>query len=281
MSTQNHSMNLKDLLENKPLYSNFKFHGGISSLSRTSIVLKEIIFDCEICETSKPFHNLDTKNNHVIFFEGPTDKKCVQVGFECVSCNRNLKIFSLCIDNLGEEEGQKPGYEKILYSVTKFGEYPQKALLKNKELSKFFKNDKSEHHKAVVCLANGYGVAAYTYMRRIVENNINDLLDLISESVDSSSDLINKISDLKSTSPMSDKIKIANHALPDYLKPDGFNPLGQIYGLLSDGVHSLPDEACLEKAKDLQVCLEFLISELAAHKKNREDFKKRLSALRK
>ncbi|MNZ00014.1 hypothetical protein D3C78_165930 [compost metagenome] len=104
---------------------------------------------------------------------------------------------------------------------------------------------------------------------------------MIKESVDPDSDLVNKIAELKKTSPMSGKIEIANHALPEYLKPEGFNPLGQIYGLLSDGVHSLLDEQCLDKAKDLQVCLEFLISELATQKKNREDFKNRLSALRK
>jgi len=270
----NQHLELKELLENKALYSKVQIKGGVTFASTTSIQLKEVIFECENCETTKPFHNL-AKNSYVIYFTGPIKSEEVMVEFECVSCNTSRKIFALSIENTGEDKDNR------FYFVTKFGEYPQKPLPQNRELSKFIKKDKADYNKAVVCLANGYGVAAFAYMRRIVEQNINDLLDLIKESVDPGSDLINKINELKTTSPMSDRIKIANYALPDYLKPDGFNPLGQIYGLLSDGVHSLPDEKCLEKAKDLQVCLEFLISELAAHKKNREDFKNRLSALRK
>ncbi|MDC4389422.1 hypothetical protein NQ642_16225, partial [Acinetobacter baumannii] len=128
--------------------------------------------------------------------------------------------------------------------------------------------------------ANGYGVAAYAYLRRIVERNIFDLIELIQEEIDENSPIFKTLQELKSSSPMSDRIGIANKALPDYLKPDGFNPLGQIYGLLSDGVHSLSEEECLEKAENIQACLEFLISELATHKKNKEEFKKRLIALK-
>ena len=38
---------------------------------------------------------------------------------------------------------------------------------------------------------------------------------------------------------MSEKIKVANTALPSHLKPDGLNPLGKLYQALSEGVHTL------------------------------------------
>jgi len=259
---------IKDFLENTPLYTPKSFEGGRLSLRALKIL--EIQADCNTCDASKPFHNTDQHNTLVEMEWGKFGSSRL-VHFVCVTCRANYKSFWINAEQVDDEN----------YQIIKIGENPQKELPRNKALSKFFSKDKSDYNKAVVCLANGYGVAAFAYMRRIVEHNINDLLDLIRESVDPSSNLINKIDELKKTSPMSDKIEIANHALPDYLKPDGFNPLGQIYGLLSDGVHSLPDEECLDKAQDLQACLEFLISELATHKKNREEFKKRLSSLRK
>lgn len=270
------SLILQDLFENKPLYANIEIQGRATQYNFTIVKLKEVVFECSVCDATKPFHNLE-QDNYVISLPGNKEYSNILAEFECVTCNNSRKTFSLVVEKTGEATS---GLYNV-YTVTKCGEYPLKPLPQNKELSKFLKKDKDEYAKAIRCLANGYGVAAFAYFRRIVENNIDRLLDLIKESIDTESPLAAKIAELKATSPMSDKISIANHALPDYLKPDGFNPLGQIYGLLSDGVHSLPDEQCLDKAKDLQVCLEFLISELAAHKKNREDFKNRLSAMRK
>lgn len=267
-STMSSVEQIKDFLENAPLYKTKVFEGGKHTLRH--LKLNEIQGDCSICNASKPFHNSDAKNTIVELEWGKTSYACI-VSFLCVTCRKDYKSFWINAIQIDEDN----------YQVTKIGEHPQRELPRSKALSKFFKEDKQEYNKAVICLAIGYGVAAFAYMRRVVEKNIHGLLDLIAESAEPDSKLAGSLAKLKTTSPMSDKIKIANQALPDYLKPDGFNPLGQIYELLSEGVHSLPDEECLDKAQDLQACLEFLISELATHKKNREEFKKRLSSLRK
>ena len=78
---------------------------------------------------------------------------------------------------------------------------------------------------------------------------------------------------------MNEKIKIANHALPEHLKPDGLNPLGRLYQVLSEGVHSLSDEQCLERAKVTSECLAFLVSELASSKEHRARFKNMVGGL--
>jgi len=78
---------------------------------------------------------------------------------------------------------------------------------------------------------------------------------------------------------MSEKIKIANTALPEYLASSGLNPLGKLYQILSAGIHGYSDESCLERAKTLQECIKYLISELSSRKKNRESFKKLVGSL--
>ena len=72
---------------------------------------------------------------------------------------------------------------------------------------------------------------------------------------------------------MSEKIKVANLALPSYLKPDGLNPLGRLYQVLSEGIHSLSESECLAKAKATSECLTFLVSELASRQEHRASFK--------
>lgn len=258
---------LQDLFENKPLYNPVvlpRKRGMVASFE-----LKEIQGVCTICGCSKPFHNLDS-HNRVGFISYDENLKTHVLEFKCVTCDFSSIKFWVRYSQLDDET----------LHLEKIGQYPQKDLPKSKALSKFFLKDKKEYNKAVICIANGYGVAAYAYMRRIVERNIFDLIDLIQEEIEENSPIFQGLQELKASSPMSDRIGIANKALPDYLKPDGFNPLGQIYGLLSDGVHSLSEEECLKKAENIQACLEFLISELATHKKNKEEFKKRLNALK-
>jgi hypothetical protein len=98
-------------------------------------------------------------------------------------------------------------------------------------------------------------------------------------STDSNSVVISAIEELKKQSPMSDKISVANKALPTYLQPDGLNPLGRLYQILSEGVHSLSDSECLERANKIQICLKYLISELSTRKANRTKFKSMVGSL--
>lgn len=64
--------------------------------------------------------------------------------------------------------------DEDIVSFEKVGEMPRQKLERDKQLEKFFSDDADNYHKAVVCLANGYGVAAFAYMRRIIENNIDN-----------------------------------------------------------------------------------------------------------
>ncbi len=143
------------------------------------------------------------------------------------------------------------------------------------------KDDLENYEKAVVCLSHEYGVAAFAYFRRIVENNIDKLLDLVQEDAQSSSATteVTELAKLRKDSPMSEKIKIANHALPEYLKPDGLNPLGRLYQVLSEGIHNLSEEECLNKAKITSGCLAYLVSELASRKRRRTQFKSMVGGL--
>ena len=78
---------------------------------------------------------------------------------------------------------------------------------------------------------------------------------------------------------MTEKIEIANRALPKYLRPHGLNPLGRLYQVLSEGVHKLSDNQCLNEAKAIGECIGYLISELASRERNRSEFKRTVGGL--
>ena len=261
--------NIKFFLENTPLYSWKEFKRP--DIDRSSLWINEIDAYCEICKQERPFQDRKARGAGLGMPREKLSTGQSYFEFKCVSCSQNKHEYLV----------NQIVTDKII-KIQKYGELPRKTLDRDPLLQHFFINDAAYYEKAVVCLATGYGIASFAYMRRIIENNINELLDMLQEdikSTDTESLLLNKISELKKTTPMNDKIKIANAALPEYLVPSGLNPLGQLYKILSAGIHSDSDESCLEKAKELQECIKYLISELSSRKKNRESFQKRVRNL--
>jgi hypothetical protein len=57
--------------------------------------------------------------------------------------------------------------------MQKYGQLPRAPIPRNSVLQKFLKDDRDHYEKAVVCLSNSYGIAAFAYFRRIVERNID------------------------------------------------------------------------------------------------------------
>ncbi len=60
--------------------------------------------------------------------------------------------------------------------------------------------------------------------------------------------------------------------MPDTLKVDGLNPLAIIYDCLSQGLHALPDEECLELADAIKHSLTYLLEEIQRAKDKKREF---------
>ena len=252
---------IKEFLENVPLYVWREY--DVSAVNRRSLWIEEVDAFCETCGLLRPFHTRTS-----IGGTSGADRLCsdtVCFKFTCVSCRRSHREFHVQLI-VGEKTVQ----------LQKYGELPRKKIERSQVLQRFFKDDLDNYEKAAVCLSTGYGIAAFAYFRRVVENNIERLLDLVQEDAKSSSastKVTAALAELRGHSPMDKKIAIANEALPEYLKPDGLNPLSRLYRVLSEGVHRLSEKECLNKAKATSECLEYLVSELASRKKHRMHFK--------
>lgn len=276
MSTDNlpvlNKTDVKKFLESAPLYAwrNFKLPEDINF---SKVDVREIESYCEVCNQSRPFQDFRSRGGGAgmssslpIFASG-----AVQYFFACVSCKKSNRTYLV-----------QQVVDGGLVKLQKYGELPRGGIPRDKLLQKFLKDDRENYEKAVICLSHEYGVAAFAYFRRIVESNIIHLLDLIQEDAQASgeaSETLKALQSLRDASPMSEKIKVANMALPSYLQPNGLNPLGRLYQVLSEGVHSLSEADCLKKARATSECLAFLVSELASRKEHRTRFKNMISDL--
>lgn len=268
---------LAEFLESNVIYTSISFNLE-EYLYRNIFYIKEITTSCEICKKAKPFHNCKSLqearsfyspylNFREDFYERINGKSDL-LKFQCITCEKSTKAYLVDYKING-----------MVVTFTKSGESPRLPRSSNKLLLKFFKEDMDEYNKAVTCLSHGFGVAAFVYMRRIIEKNINKILEMIVEMESKESPLLVEVSKLTKMSPMSDKIAIANKYMPSYLNPNGINPFGKMYSVLSEGVHSESDEECLNKAETLQACLEYIISALANHKRDTENLVKNLNRI--
>jgi len=254
---------IKSFLETAPLYSWYEYKKPFINIG--GLWINEIEAFCPKCKKLKPFHNIRVSGGGA----GRSSVKEISSGtgefkFKCVSCNK--RTIEYLVERTVSENTIK---------LRKYGQLPPVRLNNDKALLKFFSNDLDNYEKAEKCLAHGFGIGAFAYLRRILEDNIAKLLDLIEKDADkygNNESVLQALNDLRKESPMSDKIKIANNALPDYLKPNGANPLGKLYGSLSDGVHSLDDNDCLQRSIAIKGCLIYLVSELSARNKNEQKF---------
>lgn len=260
---------IKEFLETAPLYSWREFKKP--DVNRSSLWINEIDGYCETCDQNRPFQDLSSRGGGAGM--APVVLKTGVSGFQftCVSCRTKSKTF--LIQQVVDDESIK---------FQKYGELPRKGLDKDRNLQRFFKEDRDNFEKATICLSHGYGIGAFAYFRRVIENNIVLLLDLLTEdaqATEGSEAILTAIAELRKESPMSRKIEIANNALPNYLKPDGLNPLGKLYQVLSEGVHAYSDEECLNKANAAKECIAFLIGELSSRREHRDRFKKLVGGL--
>src|SRR5262249_52471019 len=101
------------------------------------------------------------------------------------------------------------------------------------------------YSKALSCLSVSYGIAACAYLRRIMENEINPILNLLHEikrEEGAATEDLDAIKTAIGSKDFTSKTKFAAEIAPNWLLPGGLNPFKIIHDRLSYGVHHLNEE---------------------------------------
>jgi hypothetical protein len=179
----------------------------------------------------------------------------LKINYECKGCHSFQMSFMLKFSSDGAK-------------VQKVGQYPPITISPSQEINIFLGEYVDLFKKGLVCESQSYGIAAFSYYRRIVELEIDRLLGEIESQVESENieAFKNAFKEIKDSHYAKDKIELISQVIPSHLKPGGANPMGILYRVLSEGLHSFTDEECLQKAKAVRETLESFVHLLNANK---------------
>jgi hypothetical protein len=172
--------------------------------------------------------------------------------FQCRNCRSSIKNFAIRWECVGAPESAE-------LRVFKFGEDPPFGMPPTPtRLLTIFGSNRDIYFKGRRAEAQGLGIGAFVYYRRVIENQKSRLFDAVikaAERLGADPGLIAELREAQNETQFSTSVRHIRHALPDQLLVRGHNPLSLLHGPLSEGVHALSDDRCLELATAVRTVL--------------------------
>jgi len=175
--------------------------------------------------------------------------------YVCSNCLKAIKKYSLYIVPL----------ESANAECYKFGEYPPFGPPTPPRLLRLFGDDRETFLKGRRCEIQGLGIGAFSYYRRVVENQKDRIfgeLIRVSEKLNASQITLDALNRAKQETQFSKAVSLVKDAIPAALMINGHNPITLLHSALSIGIHAQTDEQCLESAHDVRIVLAELAERL-------------------
>jgi hypothetical protein len=166
----------------------------------------------------------------------------------------------------------------------KIGQYPELEERVPDTLKNALDGDDLKLYKNALRMRNfNLGVAAVSYMRRVIENRMNDMLEILHETAishNAPAELIARHQEMKAEKRFSAKVEYAGALLPASLRPSGKpNPMAVLYELASDGLHAKSDEECVDIFDACRRTFEYVFGKLRVETEDAKNFVTGMSVL--
>ncbi len=149
--------------------------------------------------------------------------------------------------------------------IEKVGQYPSVADIHIAQVRKYRKvlgeSYIRDFTKAIGLAANGVGTGSFVYLRRIFEHLV---LEVSRQVIASGEFSENDFAVVK----MDKKLKMLENHLPEVLKDNKV-----LYGVLSKGIHELPEEDCLKYFSVVREIIELILDEFEFARQKEEKIK--------
>jgi len=149
----------------------------------------------------------------------------------------------------------------------------------------FIGPDREEFLQGIRAEAQGMGVGAFSYYRRVVDNQWKRILDHLvraSKNINSDKKIIETLIKAQSEDQFGKAVEIIKKAIPPSLLISGHhNPLALLYKATSKGIHNFSDGQCLQLAKDVRVVLTELADRMTKALSDQSELNKAVSQLMK
>jgi hypothetical protein len=191
----------------------------------------------------------------------------------CRNCHKTQKIYAVMF--IGDKKG--PGGQAI-----KFGEWPPFGPHTPARVIRLIQPDKDIYFKARQAENQGLGIGAFSYYRRVVENQKDRLIDKIiqvSNKLKADQEMLDKLAAAKRENRFSAAVEIIKDAIPQTLLVDGHNPMTLLHTALSQGLHAQTDQECLKLATTIRIVLTDLAERLSQALKDHAEIQSAVSRL--
>lgn len=186
--------------------------------------------------------------------------------YQCKNCELNWKRFAVAVNP--NKDGTCDAY--------KIGEMPPFGPHVPSRLIKLIGPDRDFFLRGRRAESQGMGIGAFTYYRRVVENQKNRILDeviKVGEKTGFAEESLDILRQAKFENQFLKAIDSVRDAIPQFLLVDGRNPLTLLHSALSEGLHAKSDEECLELAKSIRIVLTELAIRSAQVLKDKAELK--------
>jgi hypothetical protein len=275
-SAQALSERLAEVLVKWPLYRLYNYAGkechvstpSASGLNRHAMLPKRIRMFCnhEKCGYETLW---ELESTAVYFGREFINKK----DYECRNCGVNTTWYCF----IWKEQEKDNVFVKV-------GQYPELDERVPEALEVSLDGPDLKLYKNALRMRNfNLGVAAVAYMRRIVENRMNDMLQILHESAiahNTPAELLARHEAIKKDKRFSEKVDYAGELLPSSLRPRGKpNPMAILHELASEGLHAKTDEECVEIFDSCRKTFEYVFGKLRIETEDAKNFVKEMAGL--
>ncbi|WP_307531049.1 hypothetical protein [Pedobacter sp. W3I1] len=164
--------------------------------------------------------------------------------------------------------------------IEKLGGPPLKIKV-DKAIEKYLDRESgSWYYKAKKSLVDKLGIGAFAYLRRIIEKELNSIVEDVSklEGADPKlKEIVSKHVNSKNAHRVYDDIY---DYLPRSLQVLEENPFKILYKQTSQGLHNLSENDCLERAQQLIIIFEFVIKKISEERSELLTIKEAIKSLK-
>jgi hypothetical protein len=191
------------------------------------------------------------------------------ITYKCAAC-RKILTFILYEGTGYFDQDDSSGQCFIM----KVGQWPPWVPAIDNRFKKLLGENLSNYQKGLYCEQESFGIGAFAYYRRIVEDGIDGLINALYDmfTPEEKEKYKADLEKAKKERVAAKKIEIVKEILPSHLRPGGVNPLARLHSSLSAGLHGGSEKECLGIATDVRLSLEFLLKGLVETRKEKRDY---------
>jgi hypothetical protein len=246
-----------DFLEGAPLYTPLVIE--LSQAARLEDIAPHALPHwCPVCRSETTW----TATGHLEY--GSPKLRCAQCASSEIEIELRIEPAAF-----GEPHpagmGGRPATRSRKWTLRKWGQWPAWSITPPREIQDALVADDLElYKKALVCVSQGYGIGALAYFRRVIENSMNAMLDLVEEAAraDGDEDALRNVVRARESKRADEKLALIVEHVPRTLRPSGANPLAVLHDRYSRGLHAFSDDECVRIALDLRRAFDFVFRNL-------------------